>query len=268
MFEHWPERRRRWFLVAFAATAWLLFSNAVAYLGGSFEKGGVGPDAAHAASLIGVAAVWVLVFTAFKLQLRHYLFAVLFGAGLTSLLVEVGFERHFASGIWALACDAGEGTACHNLADYYDEGASPIGGSLDSGPLHRRACALGGPDTRASCHVARSLGLAHGGEARRDDVFDLCASGVRSACLDAGRQLESAGRLDAAYDHYAAACRLARVGDAVEGCMTLLDSGFHRRRLQACETIEAVCATSRARQCLVAARRCERARSPHAGTSP
>lgn len=266
MFEHWSERRRRWFLIAFSATAWLLFSNALAYMGSTFTDGGIGPDAAHAVSLVGVAAAWVLLVSAFRLRCRHYVFAVLFGLGLGSLLTEIGFDRHVAAGIWALGCDDGNGTACHNLADYYDGGASPIGGSLDSGPLHRRACELGGPDTAESCAVARSLGLntKKGTPSTSRD----CDHGARSACLAVARRLEASGELQAAYARYADACQLTRPGDSIEGCSTLLDSGYHHRRLVACETLDTVCATSGARSCIVATRRCARARSPHAGVSP
>ena len=143
MFERWPERRRRWFLLTFCGVVWALFLNSFAHLGDEFARGGVGPDATHAASIFGTLGVWTVAIGAFHLHLRHWVFAVLCGVAVSSAMVDFGLRDHAAAFAWSVACDRGEGGACRELARYYEAGNSPVHGWSDAERLHHTACERG-----------------------------------------------------------------------------------------------------------------------------
>lgn len=270
MFEQWPERRRRWFLITFCATAWALFCSSLASLGPHASYGGIGPDPLHIVELVGTVAVWTAAWSMFKLRMWHWLFAVIFGATLTTALIDFGLRDHAKAGLWYAECDRGSGDACHNLADYYASGRSPLHGWLDAGPIHQRACDLGGVEARNSCEIAGSAGFV--GDAtlplglRAFNETDPCDRHLTESCYRDGLRHEQAGNLLKAYDRYERACRM--VDHSTPACLKLLDTGFHDLRIQACNQLETSCAISSTNQCRLALVRCHRVRSPFAGTGP
>lgn len=264
----WSERRKRWFLVAFAAASWMLFTNGLASLGAPLERGGLGNDAHHLLSVVGSCALWSAVFAAFRLRLADFSLALGLAMALNIALLEVGFREQAAAAAWTVECNDGRGAACANLADHYDSGQSLVGGTLDASRLHQRACALGGPGvTQRHCEVAVALGLARDsrGPGVSPDTALLCEAGVALACADHATELEAEGLFSDARQFHRRACLAASSGDDPTLCTALLDSGYVDDRITACAQLDDVCALSSRHSCLIATQRCERARSPHAG---
>lgn len=258
----WSERRRRWFLIAFAASVWLFFTNGLASLGRTFADGGIGPDAYHAASVVGTFTIWTLLAAIPQVRLGQFCLAVTLGLLVNAGIHESGLRDLAALGVWEAACEAGEGTACHNAAEFYDDGRALFGGATDASYLHRRACRLGGPQTGSSCVIARELGLP--ANVKRDPATQ-CVYGARSQCLEIARSYDVAGQYAAAYEWYARACQQTTFHETLDACEILVNSGYPNHRLAACEKIDDRCAFDRSHQCLTLARRCDRARSPSAG---
>lgn len=254
MFEHWSEHRRRWFLLTLCAAAWVFFVNALAQLGPEYARGGIGGDAVHAASLVGNLAIWTMLASTFRLRMRYWVFAALFGTSIAAAVVDFGLRDHAAAAIWDQACDDGAGYACLRVAEYYGAGRSVMHGGIDAEQAYHRACELGveGPDYRCLPTVAAA--------------GDACIEGrSRSACLAAAQRLETAGDLEHAGRYYVRACQLTLAGDSLTACGDVLDSGFHNLRVDACDVVERLCPVSADTQCASALARCERVRSPHAG---
>lgn len=261
MFESWSEPRRRWFLVVFVATTWVGFVNALAMLGDRFTTGGIGSDALHFGKILAFAGLATLLFGVVRLRMSDFVAAMTFGVAISAALVEFGIRDHAAAATWAAGCEMDSGAACEKLADYYARGESPVHGWLDAVPLYVRACELGGATARA-CEVASPF--AAKGTAVRDRAVDeaACARGAVSACRAAAQATRARGEVLAAYRFDQRACALRDEA----ACMDLLNSGYSELRAEACDALEVQCRVSSSHACSVALRRCERVRSPHAGT--
>ena len=178
--------------------SWALSANALATLGDNFATGGIGPDAMHAISVVGAIATWIAIACIFRVRMRHWFLALLCGITLSAALVESGLRDLAAAGIWSVACDAGNGQACHQLGDFYADGRSSMHGWLDAQPLHARACAAG---VAASCFAAARptspIATADACSVLRD--LDACESllnsGIPSLRLAACETLEPACRI-------------------------------------------------------------------------
>ncbi len=252
MFERWSEHRRRWFLLTMCGVAWALFLNSFAHLGVHVSRGGVGPDATHAASILGTLAVWTVVWGALHLRLRHWAFALLFGATVSSSLVDFGVRDLAAAGAWSVSCDRGEGEACRRLATFYAAGESPVHGWLDAESLHRRACALG---VRRSCAAPP--------QHRGDEITGCLERSINRDCRTVAARFAAQGDLEGMYRFLSVSC--SELNDQTS-CHELLSSGFPELRASACVVLVASCRTSSSALCTSAERRCERARSSRAGT--
>src|SRR5690606_17295591 len=154
--------------------AWLFFLNGLASMGQAFADGGIGPDASHVAAVGGTVALWTLLVSIVRLRFPPFCVALLAGIGLTAALHGVGSRGRAALGVWTVGCDAGDGNACHNAAAFYDDGGAAFGGALDATRLHKRACALGGPDTEWSCVIAREFAV----DRQRGDAMRDCLHGA------------------------------------------------------------------------------------------
>lgn len=258
VFEQWSEHHRRWFLVTFCAVSWTLFANSLAHLGEHIPRGGVGPDVVHAISVIGATAMWIAVWGAFKLSMRRWVFATLCGITLSSAVIESGLRDGAAAATWSVHCDSGNGPACRQLAEYYEAGRSPVHGWLDAQRLHAMACEYG---VSASCVHPNRRTVAVG---ELPALLRRCTERrVASACREAAAVHDQRGELDLMYGVQDFAC--AELTD-IESCDSLLGSGYHQRRIAACEVLVPHCRTSSAHRCFVTQRRCARVASPHAGS--
>ena len=262
MRRHGSERRRRWFLIAFSASVWLFLLNDLAGARRTFADGGLGPDGHHAAGVLGTLALWVVIASILRLRFLQFCAALLLGFGVHAALDTTGFRDLAALGIWTVACERGDGTACRNAAVYYDGGHALFAGSVDAGNLHRRACRLGGPDTGESCIIARSLGMPS--HVKRDAPTQ-CVFGARSQCVKVARAYDDAGDYAGAYEWYQRACQQTGPSEDLRACEVLINSGFVEHRAAACDKVDDLCLFERSHRCATLTRRCDRARSPAAG---
>ncbi len=244
----WPERRRRWFLIAFSASVWLFLTNALAAFGDGLDRGGIGVGAFALCTVIGAGAVGAILASTSSLRFTRFAIAVLAGFGVAHFAQAAGLVDVAAGVVHDIECDDGSGAACAALADHYDSGRSFVGGSSDATLLRRRACALGGPGTEGACTSITW-------NAPRVS----CEDGNRSACVREGRELESRGAYMESYERFQRACALADSREHLDSCLPLMNSGFPNLRAEACTFVEETCAhRSWDRECSDLLVRCSR----------